>query len=333
MHSGCGKKTGEDDKIFSLEISNKKNTYTPEDELLVSLHNEKDIRPDSVVYYLNKTRLASSEGKISLADQKLGNRILLAKIYSGKKEYEASRKITILAAEKPKLYTYRILESYPHDITAYTQGLEFANDTLYESLGQYEKSGLRKVDYKTGKVLQHVDLAPRYFGEGLTILNNKIYQLTWQENTGFIYDLNSMEQTGTFVYGESKEGWGLCNDGKNIYKSDGTDRIWTLNPNNLTEKDYIEIFTNTSKINSVNELEWVDGKIYANVYLQGSIAIINPKNGAVEGVIDLTDLKDKVTQHPELDVLNGIAYKGEPNILYITGKNWDKLFKIEIFEK
>ena len=178
-----------------------------------------------------------------------------------------------------------------------------------------------------------VKLADQYFGEGLTILNNKIYQLTWRENTGFIYNLETMEQTGTFVYGKSKEGWGLCQDGVNIYKSDGTDKIWTLNPNTLAEKDYIEIFTNTSKISSVNELEWVEGKIYANVYQQGSIAIINPQNGAVEGVINLTDLKDKVTQHPKLDVLNGIAYKGEENILYITGKNWDKLFKVEIIEK
>ena len=176
-------------------------------------------------------------------------------------------------------------------------------------------------------------LPDAYFGEGLTVLNNKIYQLSWREKTGFIYNLKTMEQTGTFIYGESKEGWGLCNDGKTIYKSDGTEKIWTLNPNTLAEMDYIEIFTNTSKINSVNELEWVDGKIYANVYQQSSIAIIDPKNGAVEGVIDLTDLKTHVTQHQKLDVLNGIAYKGEPNILYITGKNWDKLFKIEIMEK
>src|SRR5699024_8004562 len=154
-----------------------------------------------------------------------------------------------------------------------------------------------------------------------------------RENTGFIYDLGNMEQTGTFVYGKSKEGWGLCNDGKNIYKSDGTEKIWTLNPNTLAAIDYIEIFTNTSRILSVNELEWVEGKIYANVYQQGSVAIINPKNGAVEGIIDLQDLKDQVTQHPKLDVLNGIAYKGEPNILYVTGKNWDKLFKLEVVEK
>lgn len=329
----CGNNSEGEKDAFSLEIQNTQKTYTTEEALSVSITNKKDIKIDSVVYYLNKDRVAIADNKISLTGQKLGNRMVKAKVYGNGKLYEATKNITILSSIKPKLYTYKILETYPHDITAYTQGLEFANDTLYESTGQYTKSSLRKTNYQTGEVLNKVLLPDAYFGEGLTILNNKIYLLTWRENTGFIYNLKTMEQTGTFVYGESKEGWGLCNDGKTIYKSDGTDRIWTLNANTLAEQDYIEIFTNTSKINSVNELEWVEGKIYANVYQQGSIAIIDPTNGAVEGVIDLTDLKSKVTQHPELDVLNGIAYNGEPNILYITGKNWDKLFKIEIVEK
>ncbi|MBK5215026.1 MAG: glutaminyl-peptide cyclotransferase [Flavobacteriaceae bacterium] len=331
---GCGNNSAEKKDAFSLEIKNQKKTYTPEDVLTVSLTNKKNIETDSIIYFLNKDRIEVSGNSVSLSGKKLGEKTLMAKIYSDGEEYEASKNITILSSIKPKLYTYKILETYPHDINAYTQGLEFENDTLYESTGQYKESSLRKTDYKTGEVLKKVALADQFFGEGLTILNNKIYQLTWRENTGFIYNLNTMEQTGTFVYGQSREGWGLCHDSENnIYKSDGTDRIWTLSSNTLAERDYIEIFTNTSKINSVNELEWVEGKIYANVYQQGSIAIINPTNGAVEGVIDLTDLKDKVTQHPKLDVLNGIAYKGEPNILYITGKNWDKLFKIEIIQK
>ncbi|SDX40171.1 glutaminyl-peptide cyclotransferase [Aequorivita viscosa] len=331
--SSCGNNLEGEKDVFLLKINNSQKTYTSKDVLSVSLSNTKNIETDSVIYYLNKDKIDASENKISLSGQKLGNRTLKAEIYSKGNKYIASKNITILSSIKPKLYTYKVLETFPHDIQGFTQGLEFANDTLYESTGQYRQSSLRKTDYKTGEVLQKVTLANEYFGEGLTILNNKIYQLTWREKTGFIYNLKTMEQTGTFVYNESKEGWGLCNDGKKIYKSDGTERIWTLNPNTLAEEDYIEIFTNTSKINSVNELEWVEGKIYANVYQQGSIAIIDPTNGAVEGVIDLTDLKSKVTQHPRLDVLNGIAYKAEPNILYITGKNWDKLFKIEIIEK
>ena len=333
LMGSCGGNSEDKKDAFSLEIKNQKKTYTTEDVLTISLNNKKNIETDSVVYFLNKDRVSITDNTLSLSGKKLGEKTLRAQIYSDDETYEASTKVTILSSIKPKLYTYKVLETYPHDINAYTQGLEFENDTLYESTGQYKESSLRKTDYRTGEVLQKVSLPDQYFGEGLTILNNKIYQLTWRENTGFIYNLKTMEQTGTFVYGESKEGWGLCHDAeKNIYKSDGTDRIWTLNSNTLAEMDYIEIFTNTSKINSVNELEWVEGKIYANVYQQGSIAIIDPSNGAVEGVIDLTDLKDKVTQHPKLDVLNGIAYKREPNILYITGKNWDKLFKIEIIQ-
>lgn len=330
----CGNNSDDKKDNFSLELTNAKKSYTTEDALSISLINKKNITIDSVVYFLNKDRVEVSGNNLSLSGAKLGEKKLKAKIYSKGEEYETNKTILILSSIKPKLYTYKILETYPHDINAYTQGLEFKNDTLYESTGQYKESSLRKTNYKTGEVLKMVKLGDHYFGEGLTILNNKIYLLTWRENTGFIYNLETMEQTGTFVYGQSKEGWGLCHDAENnIYKSDGTDKIWTLNPNTLAEKDYIEIFTNTSKINSVNELEWVEGKIYANVYQQGSVAIIDPRNGAVEGVIDLTDLKDKVTQHPKLDVLNGIAYNGEPNILYITGKNWDKLFKIEIIQK
>lgn len=330
LMTNCGDKIKEGKDYFSLEIKNSKKNYSSNDDLSISLENKKNIKIDSVVYFLNKDKVTPKNNVISLSDKKLGERTLFAHIYSEGEKYEVSKSLTILSSIKPKLYTYTILETYPHDIKAYTQGLEFENDTLYESTGQYKESSLRKTNYKTGEVLKNVKLADTYFGEGLTILNNKIYQLSWKENTGFIYNLKTMEQTGTFVYNVSKQGWGLCNDNKIIYKSDGTDKIWSLNPNTLAEMDYIEIFTNTSKIKSVNELEWVDGKIYANVYEQGSIAIIDPANGAVEGVIDLTDLKDKVTQHPDLNVLNGIAYKGEPNILYVTGKNWDKLFKIEI---
>ncbi|MGO3182209.1 MAG: glutaminyl-peptide cyclotransferase [Aequorivita sp.] len=334
LMGSCGNSSADKKDTFSLEITDAKKSYTTQDVLSVSLINKKNIEIDSVVYFLNKERIEVSGNELSLTREKLGEKKLKAKIYSDGEEYEASKTITILSSIKPKLYTYKILETYPHDIRAYTQGLEFKNDTLYESTGQYKGSTLRKTDYKTGEVLKMVKLSDQYFGEGLTIVNDKIFLLTWREKTGFIYDLKTMEQTGTFVYDQSKEGWGLCHDSENnIYKSDGTDKIWTLDSNTLAEKDYIEIFTNTSKINSVNELEWVDGKIYANVYQQGSIAIIDPTNGTVEGVIDLTDLKDKVTQHSKLDVLNGIAYNGEPNILYITGKNWDKLFKIEIVQK
>jgi glutamine cyclotransferase len=300
--------------------------------------NKKNKTVDSVVYKLNSSKIASSKSlseiSISLDNQKLGEQLIQTTIYSEGKTFVTGEKIILLSSIKPKLYTYKVLETYSHDIKAYTQGLEFVNDTLYESTGTYKMSSLRKTNYKTGEVYTKISLDDAYFGEGLTILNEKIYQLTWREKTGFIYDLNTLRKTGSFVYGRSSEGWGLCQDGESIYKSDGTQRIWRLNANTLNEEGFIEIYTNSSKIKSVNELEWVNGKIFANIYLRDAIAIVNPKNGAVEGVIDLTSLKNKVSvSNPKDEVLNGIAYNGEENTLYITGKNWNKLFKIKIFEK
>ena len=245
----------------------------------------------------------------------------------------ANTNITILNNEAPKIYTFKIINEYPHDITSYTQGIEFFNDTIYESTGQYRESKLRKLNYKTGKVIKNINLADEYFGEGLTILNDKIYQLTWQEDTGFVYDINSFDKLSSFKYGNSKEGWGLCNDDNTIYKSDGTEKIWLLNPETLVEQDYIQVFTNKGKIGRINELEWVNGQIYANIYQKNGVAIINPKNGAVIGVIDFSSLKKKVTQHEKLDVLNGIAYNPKTKTIFVTGKRWDKLFEVEILEK
>ena len=334
----CESKKATGSELFDITIKNIQKTYTPADNFKVSVVNKKSTTIDSLEYFFDSRKITSlntnSDLTIDLKNEKLGNRSLEIKIYSGTTVYEVSKKITVLSSITPKLYTYRILEEYPHDTNAYTQGLEFKNDTLYESTGQYKNSSLRKTNYKTGEIYTKISLDDAYFGEGLTILNEKIYQLTWREKTGFIYDLNTLRKTGSFVYGRSSEGWGLCQDGKSIYKSDGTQRIWRLNANTLNEESFIEIYTNSSRIKSVNELEWVNGKIYANIYLRDAIAIVDPKNGAVEGVIDLTSLKNKVSvSNPKDEVLNGIAYNGEENTLYVTGKNWNKLFKIKIFEK
>ena len=164
-------------------------------------------------------------------------------------------------------------------------------------------------------------------------MNDNIYQLTWQRGVGFVYDVNTFERISSFKYGQSKEGWGLCNDDTMIYKSDGTEHIWILDPETLVEKEYIQAFTNKGKIVGLNELEWIDGKIYANRYQKNGVAIINPKNGAIEGVIDFSSLIKKVKQHAQLDVLNGIAYNPETKTIFVTGKNWDKLFEVQIDQK
>ena len=186
------------------------------------------------------------------------------------------------------------INEYPHDTEAYTQGLEFYNDTLYESTGKNGESFLRKLNFKTGEVYKQIDLDKSYFGEGITILNNKIYQLTWKSGLGFIYDLDTFKKLDNFQYGKSREGWGLTNDGKKIFKSDGTEKIWFLNPDTMTEEGYIETVTNSSIFNSANELEYVDGILYANVYQKPSAMIIDSKTGSIEGVINFSGLSNLI---------------------------------------
>ena len=256
----------------------------------------------------------------------LGKKELIIKSIDGKKKVN----FTLLNNVAPKIYNYEIINEFSRSKNSYTQGLEFYNDTLYESLGRYGQSKLVKVEFNTGKKLKEIKLPSEYFAEGITILNDKIFQLTWKEKVGFVYDIDNFNRINTFEYKNSIEGWGICNDGNKLYKSDGTDKIWILNPENQKEESYIEIYTNKNKVVGLNELEWIDGKIYANRYLFDGIAIINPKNGAIEGVINLSSLKSRVTQHEKLDVINGIAYNKKRNSIFVTGKMWDKLFEIRI---
>lgn len=324
----CGG-SGADKNKFSIQTDAEKNTVHYGKAIKLSLKNPKNLQISSVTYHMNGKEVPETFEVLS----KLGEQTVVATVIYEDGTEDITTTITVLNNEPPKIYSYNIINEYPHDIKSYTQGLEFHNGELYESIGQYGESKLRKVDHKTGQVIKNIDLANQYFAEGLTILNNKLYQLTWRENTGFIYDVNTFEKTGSFKYGKSKEGWGLCNDGTSLYKSDGTDKIWTLDADNYTEQGYIQVYTNNGKIPSLNELEWIDGKIYANIYQRNGVAIINPESGAVEGVIDFSPLKEKVTQHPRLDVLNGIAYNPETKTIFVTGKDWDKLFEVEVFVK
>ncbi len=263
----------------------------------------------------------------------LGNHSIKAKVFSDKNSYPVEANVLILNNTKPKVYSYEIVNTYPHDPNAYTQGLEFYQDTLYESTGQYKQSSLRKVNYETGEVLQKINLPDDAFGEGLSILNGKIRQLEWRRyKRGFTYAISDFEKLGYFKYQESQEGWGLCNDGEVFYKSDGTDKIWLLDAETMEELSYIQPTTHKSTSTRLNELEWIEGKIYANTYQKDGEAIINPSNGAVEAIIDFRGLRDLI-ESPQKDVLNGIAYHAPTQRLFVTGKNWDKLFEVSIVEK
>lgn len=326
----CGSNSGQKKSDFKIKLNTTDKKISIDDVLSLSIDNPKNHTIDSVVYTFNSKTISD---KFSLKESKLGKQTIIANVFFDGEKQTTSKTITVFNNSAPKVYTYKIVNTYPHDITSYTQGLEFFNGELYESTGQRGESKLRKVNYSTGEVLKNINLSNEYFGEGLTILNDNIYLLTWQRGTGFVYDVETFDKKSSFKYGESKEGWGICNDSNILYKSDGTEKIWKLNPETLVEQNYIQTYTNKGKVVGINELEWIDGKIYANRYQKNGVAIINPKNGAIEGVIDFSPLKNKVKQHQGLDVLNGIAYNPETKTIFVTGKRWDKLFEVEIIEK
>jgi len=311
-------------------LTNKK-VFIPGDILKVSVENINKLEYDSIVYYGNNKKIDS----IHEIGNKLGDKKITVRLFKKNNYTEKSLNIRVLSSLTPKLFTYKIIDEYPHDINSYTQGLEFYNNRLFESIGLRGKSALKEIDYKSGKVIRNLPIDDAYFAEGITLLDKKIYQLTWQSKIGFIYDLESFKLIDSFQYKKSIEGWGLCNDGKSIYKSDGSSKIWKINPNTLEEIDFIQVTTNKSIITKINEMEWINGRIYANTYQSNKdiIIIINPETGRVEGVVDFNGLKKKVKNHPKIDVLNGIAYNKNSNTIFMTGKNWNKLFELQIIEK
>jgi glutamine cyclotransferase len=217
---------------------------------------------------------------------------------------------------------------YPHDRKAFTQGLEFRAGFLYESTGLYGRSTLRKVKLETGEVVHETSLAPEYFGEGITVLNQQIVQLTWRAQTGFVYDQNFFRRLRSFSY--SGEGWGLTNDGRQIYMSDGTAQMRCWDAVSLQEKRRFTVRDRGRPVSSLNELEYVRGEIYANVWQSDRIARISPADGRVLGWIDLSGLLSAVDRAETVDVLNGIAYDVLGNRLFVTGKLWPKLFEIRV---
>jgi len=228
------------------------------------------------------------------------------------------------------VYTYRVVNTYPHDPDAFTQGLVFEDGVLYEGTGLRGRSTLRKVDLETGEVLKSCNLPEEYFGEGIAVFGDRISQLTWQAKTGFVYDKESFDLLQTFSY--PTEGWGLTHDGEHLIMSDGTTTLHFLDPLTYVETGRIQVIESivSSYVPRLNELEYVNGEVYANDWLTDRIARIDPANGQVVGWIDLTGLLGPEDRSRTVDVLNGIAYDAEGDRLFVTGKLWPKIFEIEL---
>lgn len=324
-----------------IDTTQLKQTYSLNEPIVLQLKDDKNTGFDSVQYFINDVKIGSVKAndalKFNLNNQKYGSQNIKAVAYKGKDTFEATSQVNIFTDVTPAIYTYTIVNTYPHDIKAYTQGLEFYGDVLIESTGNGEgigtrtrgKSSIRKVNPKTGEVVKIKELDDAIFGEGATVLNNKLYQLTYQNHEGYVYNIDTFEKEQTLPYFQKMEGWGLTNDGTHLFMTDGTDKVYKLDPATFKKVDYFTVSLTDRTVPSVNELEWVNGEIYANFYGQDAIGIFKP-DGTVVAVIDMSDLKSKVTQHPDLDVLNGIAYNKKTNTFFVTGKNWDKMFEIKI---
>lgn len=234
---------------------------------------------------------------------------------------------TAANAVVPK-YGYQIVNIWPHDSNAFTQGLILMDGKLLESTGQEGRSSLRSVELQSGKILKKVDVPEPYFAEGIAVLNGKVYQLTWQHHLGFIYDSQTFERVGQFNY--AGEGWGLTTDGKSLILSDGSNRLRFIDPSSFQVTKTINVLDGTTPVRELNELEFVQGEIYANIWHDDRIAIIDPQSGRVNSWIDLTGLIPREElQDPEA-VLNGIAYDQANNKLFVTGKLWPRLFEIRV---
>ena len=335
--SNCGSKKNDINSIFTFDDAKYKRKYESQEALELGILNSNNKEVDSVVYFNNDMKMGSKKGLdklvFKLIDQKLGYQNLKAVVYFGGENSIATTRIEVVSNVTPKLLKYTIVNTYKHDISSFTEGLEFYKDTLYESTGSGNncKSFLRKYNYKTGKIYQQINLDSQYFGEGITFINGKIFQLTWQNKTGFIYNATTLKLDKTFTYDKDIEGWGMTNDGKYIYQTDKTEKIWKMDPDTQKMMSYVNVYSGNSKIPSINELEWINDKIYTNVWQKDAIAVVNPSTGAVEGILDMSGLR-KFVKNPEAEVLNGIAYNPKTKTIFVTGKQWDKMFEITVSE-
>jgi len=233
--------------------------------------------------------------------------------------------------QPPREYTFKVVNVFPHDTAAFTQGLVYRDGFLYEGTGLNGRSQLRKVRLETGEVVQHADLSSEFFGEGIAIAGNKIFQLTWQSQVGFVYNLADFKLLRQFSY--PGEGWGLTSHGNEIFMSDGTADIRVLDAATFKEKRRFTVRDGATPIDQLNELEFVEGELFANVWQTDRIARISPASGKVVGWIDLTGLLSPVFRHREDAVLNGIAYDAAHKRLFVTGKLWPKIFEIQLVPK
>jgi glutamine cyclotransferase len=299
--NGCKQKAADSSADYTISPE-AGTTYKAGDVVKVKVGLPADTKPDSVVYMMDETRLGTAKDSSAVSVKTdtipLGIKLITAKVYQGGKSQDVTTNILLLAAKAPEVYTYRVEKTYPHDTSSYTEGLEYLDGIMYESTGEPGHSTIRKNNLETGKAIQVTKLGDQYFGEGLSVVGNKVIQLTYREKVGFVYDKSTLKLLNTFATN-------VCDD--------------------------------KGQIDSVNELEYIDGKLYANVYQKDDILVINPKTGAVEQKIDMVNLYPESERPAGRDwgnnVLNGIAYDAATKRIFVTGKKWPKMYQVKFVKE
>lgn len=264
--------------------------------------------------------------------QKTGQRTFGFTFYWGDSLVASKQeKVLFYSRIKPENYGYKIIETFPHNPRFYTQGLEYANGYLFEGTGQYGESSLNKIDLEKNEVIQSINLDDNVFGEGITLINNKIYQLTWRSSTGFVYDMQSFKKLYDFSY--PTEGWGLTNNGKELIMSDGSEIIYFLDMEYMQEVRRIEVYDDKGPVKNLNELEFINGQLFANVYTTNQIVVIDETSGMVLKKINFNGILDQVEKQKPIDVMNGIAWDRENERLIVTGKWWPSYFHVKLIKK
>ena len=321
-------------KITTLHLPVSGDRYVAGQEIPVHIGAPDTLKIDSVELFLRGQLEAVYDGRdtvaLPTAGLHPGKAGVRARLHFDNGSSEThSAQLELHSDIEPVQYSYRVVNSYPHDVGAYTQGLLFYDGWLYEGTGNYNQSSVRKVRLSNGEVIQSRNNASNIFGEGITIFDGKLYQLTYKSQVCFVYDLNTFEEIKKFYY-QNKEGWGLTNTEDELIMSDGTNIIYFIDPSMFTVERQIEVYNNEGPVKDLNELEFIDGKIYANRYYTDEIVIIDPETGKEEGRVDMKGILSVKDRKPSTNVLNGIAWDPMEERLFVTGKYWPKLFEIEL---
>jgi glutamine cyclotransferase len=315
--------------------------YKSGDAVSISVHNSSGSKPDSIVYLVDSVKIASKKDTSAFSfktdTMPLGARVITAKMYEGGKVQDISTNIVLMAPKAPEELTYTVVKKYPHDTSAYTEGLLYQDGYLYESTGNQGHSDLRKVELQTGKVVQRQKIDPKHFGEGSAIIGDKIVMFTYRDKIGYVFDKNTFKTLKTFNNNVGVEGWGVTFDGNKMYLDDSTNRIWFLDKNDYHQTGFIDVYDDKGPINEVNELEYIDGKLYSNVYTTDMILVINPKTGAVLQRVNMANLWPNADRPRDFDytnnVLNGIAWDAKGKRLFVTGKKWPYVYEVKFNKK